>query len=187
MTGEFAGAVDPSPSWPNPFAPQQRTLPDACTQACPSPTEMSDALISPLTVTGDKLSAAVPSPSCPALPSPQHLTLPSADRAQVKSRPAAICTALDTPLATTGEALSLVRPLPSCPDPFSPQHLTLPSSTNAQLWALPAATAVTSSVSGMNIGTTTGRGLAVVEPLPSWPLAFAPQQSTLPERTIAQL
>ena len=88
-TDVFLSVVVPSPSWPNPFWPQQRTLPlDRVAQVWASPAEMDVAVVIPETYTGVSLWVVVPSPSRPYSFFPQHMTCPLSKTAHVCDSPA---------------------------------------------------------------------------------------------------
>ena len=91
LEGVGLSAVDPSPSWPSSFSPQQDTEPSSRTaQAWCVPEEMATAVL-PLgrsAWTGSQLPTEVPSPSWPWELEPQQATEPLYVMAQVCSPPA---------------------------------------------------------------------------------------------------
>src|SRR5947207_9218513 len=96
-----------------------------------------------------------------------------------------VWTPLVRPVTWTGTLLSggkaafgSVEPLPSWPLLLEPQHFAAPPVTIAQLWLCPAAIASTPLVRPV---TWTGAPAFVpVTPLPSCPVALAPQHLTAP-------
>ena len=83
-TGLSPFVVVPSPSWPEPFAPQQRMALSAKTaQVWSRPASRAVTPEAPETVTGLSASAPVPSPSSPPLFRPQQRAVPSLRRAHV--------------------------------------------------------------------------------------------------------
>src|SRR5262245_57131289 len=88
------------------------------------------------------------------------------------------------PTTSTGAEGWAVLPSPSWPSSLAPQHLTPPAVVSAHVWARPAAIAIAVVP---RPPTSTGTGLSVVPPLPSWPVPLLPQHFTPPEVVNAQL
>src|SRR5215218_1381385 len=124
---ELADAWVLLPSWPWPFAPQQRTLPSASwAQVLLPPAAMATAAVRPDTETGVGAfgaGRATPLPSSPEPFLPQHRPDPDARTAQVWEVPAARSMTLARPLTAIGVA-AIVAPLgtvpPSWPEASSP-------------------------------------------------------------------
>src|SRR5262245_58244945 len=92
-----------------------------------------------------------------------------------------------SPTTETGTVLVFVEFVPSWPLEFAPQQKTPPESVRAHVWKDPAEMATTPAPTS---GTVTGTGneLSKVEPMPSWPTSFLPQQNTRPSgSSIAQV
>src|SRR5438876_780697 len=67
----------PSPSWPDPLAPQHFTTPVTSTaQVWEAPAAIAVTPPRSGTVVGTSRFVVVPSPSCPEVLSPQHFTFP---------------------------------------------------------------------------------------------------------------
>ena len=116
------GIGPPSPSWPLPSAPQQRTAaPSMTAQAWVKPTVIPVAGPPNATgVMGEEVSlSGAPFPSCPAVSAPQQRTAPSASRTHEDPKPSA--SALAGPSRNSGvegESASgpgIGPPLPTCP------------------------------------------------------------------------
>jgi hypothetical protein len=89
VTGVDESAVEPLPSWPLEFEPQQTTVPlDSNAHEWPSSVVTLVAWITPGTATG--MAEPTPAPKAPRLP--QHRTVPSDKRAQVDTKAAATAT-----------------------------------------------------------------------------------------------
>ncbi len=132
----------------------------------------------PYTQSGDALYVRVPTPPWPYASSPQQYSVPEVVTAQLFLKPAA--TAATPPLRPIGEAgvrRPVVVPSPSWPKPLLPQHSVPPDVITAQVWASPPSSEATPPPTAE---ATTGTVWLVVEPSPSWPLAFAPQHTTMP-------
>ena len=74
----------PIPSWPEWFAPQHNTTPEAVrAQVWSAPATTCAAFTIPDTSTGDHASLVVPSPICPEALAPQQRTRPPPTTAQL--------------------------------------------------------------------------------------------------------
>jgi len=88
-TGLVRRVVEPSPTWPEVFAPQHFTAPPVRrAQPCSLPAEIARTPVSPETATGVLRVVVEPSPTWPELFAPQHLTDPVDNTRQVKFWPA---------------------------------------------------------------------------------------------------
>ena len=75
--GRLLCVVEPSPSCPDPFAPQQASPPAPTAQVCRSPAASAEAPVTPVTGRGVLLCAVDPSPSCPDPFAPQQVSPPA--------------------------------------------------------------------------------------------------------------
>src|SRR6185437_2388705 len=137
LTGTSLNSVpSPAANWPAKLAPQAFTVP-FLSSAYPEnqPVAIAVTSLSPLTVTGSRLSElVVPIPSSPSKFSPHALTVPFFNNAKLNGVLVAIAvTSLrpGTSLGTSYDPLSL--PLPRSPDCSNPQARTLPSFNSARL------------------------------------------------------
>src|SRR5207247_2347923 len=97
-TGAVRSVVELLPTWPGPFAPQQRTVPSArSAQLWDPPAAIATAFDSPDTAVGVVRRVVVPSPICPALLSPAHCTVPLASSQHVCAPPALTPATFDSP------------------------------------------------------------------------------------------
>src|SRR5580704_15163995 len=122
VTGTGSGRllIDPLPSWPLLFCPQQRTWPLSRTaQVCWAPDAIATGSITMGTSVGCVMGCIVDPeeplallPSCPWLLSPQQWTAPAVI-AQVCDRPVAIATTFCRPGTATGCARLTWVPSPS--------------------------------------------------------------------------
>ena len=118
-TGVDWPVVLPSPNWPWPLLPQQRTAPAVVSaQLWKTPAAMAATPEPrPLTATGVDWFAVLPSPNWPSLLRPQQRTAPAVVRAQVCSPPAAMAaTPEPRPLTATGVDWSVKLPSPNWPE-----------------------------------------------------------------------
>src|SRR5262245_8817173 len=107
--------VMPVPIWPEPFEPQQNSVPSiAIAQVCEALAEIA-AAGGIATGTGVPCCVVDPSPSWPEALSPQQLTAPPASIAHAWTLPAASAVTRVRPATCTGVRLSLIDPSPSCP------------------------------------------------------------------------
>ena len=104
-TGSARLLIDPSPSWPLPFWPQQRTWPFRRTaQVCWAPAAMATGSMTIGTNVGCVMAPDPPLallPSCPWLLSPQQRMAPAVI-AQLCDRPVATATTFCSPGTGTG-------------------------------------------------------------------------------------
>ena len=110
----------------------------------------------------------------PKYPEPRHCTIPLVDDTQ-QTRAIPIASDRTGPNCTTCGVEKSVPASPSCPLPLLPKHRVSPVVTT-QDFAPPAAT----NVGMVMLATTRGVALRVVEPSPSSPSVFRPQQRTTP-------
>ena len=134
--GTGLSVVLPSPSWPDPLAPQHLTPPESVSTHVSLPPEAmaTTPLARPVTSTGVRLSMVVaPVPSAPLAFEPQHWTPPAAVIAHVCASPAATeVTPLASPVTATGVRLPVLVPFPSSPLPlYLPQQSTAPAAVIA--------------------------------------------------------
>jgi hypothetical protein len=175
-TGTALELVEPSPSWPALFDPQQYATPFVASPHVCSPEALRAENVTPpvtATGTGTALELVEPSPSWPALFAPQQYATPFVASPQVCA-PAALSSENEIPPVTaTGTELELVEPSPRWPELFNPQQYAAPSVLNPQVCTEPALKAKKVSPPVTAAGTT----LDSVEPLPRAP---DPQQYTAP-------
>ncbi|GAA1041694.1 hypothetical protein GCM10009557_65990 [Virgisporangium ochraceum] len=146
----------------------------------------STPAVSTATGTGE-FTAPPPSPSWPWLSAPQQYTAPSSSSAQTCEVPTATSTtALPVsapPVTGTGTSESVPAALlPSCPAELDPQHDTCRTVSTTHVVSPPAPSRAT--VPLVSDPPSTMRAVAPVVgavPVPSCPLALAPQHQTVPD------
>jgi hypothetical protein len=122
-TGTELELVEPSPSWPELFNPQQYAAPVLASPHVCSPEALSaENVTPPVTATGTELELVEPSPSWPALFDPQQYATPLVARPHVCSPEALRAENVIPPATATGTVLEVVEPSPSRPEPFDPQQ-----------------------------------------------------------------
>lgn len=137
--------VWPSPSWPSPLSPQQRSDPSVSTAqvwTCPHDTEDAEPFKDTAgTLDGNSsspTSSVCPSPSCPLSFQPQHRSVPSNSTTHVCAQPPATDTTglsnatAGTAAGSSSSPIDCVFPRPSWPLSFEPQHRSVPSERTAQ-------------------------------------------------------
>jgi hypothetical protein len=141
--------VEPVPSWPKEFAPQQNAAPDMMTpQVCSlvttaalpicwprgaAPRPSVEKVSPPVTATGTALELVEPSPSWPALFNPQQYAAPMVASPHVCSPEALSAVKVTPPATAPGTALELVEPSPSWPALFDPQQYATPFVASPQV------------------------------------------------------
>jgi hypothetical protein len=125
-------------------------------------------------------------PSCPDVPNPQHLTSPRVVTTHEwdapEEMPAGVVPVI-VPVTATGLVRVVGVPSPTCPVVLTPQQWTFVAYAGviAQENDVPVDTAVaTGAAARVPPVTATGIADKVVDPLPSWPEVFVPQQYTAP-------
>src|SRR4051794_21057565 len=191
----------PSPSWPDPFRPQQLAapsvvIPQVCDQEALRPVHAPDVAAGAATGTGCGWTRWSAFPSCPSSLAPQHQAEPSVRTPQL-CRPPTVTLAqvLSVPTRTGRPATLGVLPIPSCPWSLSPQHHSEPSVRVAQVWNQPVLTDAHAASRPVPVPvptptpvpTRTGCGLGAPRPVPSCPKLSRPQHHSVPSWRIPQV
>jgi len=160
---------------------------------------VTDVPVGRPTGAGEERDTLVPSPSWPLPFCPQHTTPPDVIRPQECEEPVASSANGPIPIAvigvTVGDGVTTIGadacpttsagalrvstiPSPSWPLELSPQQTETPVVVIAQACVAP--TAISSTSRSLAGDTATGRLRLTVEPSPSWPEEFEPQQYAAP-------
>ena len=168
-TGNGCGvtSLDPMPSCPSAFRPQQYAAPLVVTPHVVVPPALSDVNVRPpATGTGALDAVVLPVPSSPSAFTPQHHAAPFVAIPQLCDWPAALTAANVMPPETaTGAGWGSALPLPSWPPVLSPQQYATPAMMTPQLWFVP---------------TLTDANTRLPETTPVFPCAASPTHCTAP-------